>query len=258
MSKQKAYFRFYEELNDFLPLERHKRTFPYTLLYHIKVKDAIEAIGVPHTEVELVLVNGESVGFEYPLVDGDRVSVYPMFESIDVSPIVMVREKPLRRTAFVADVHLGKLARNLRMLGFDTLYQNDYEGGDIVDLSVREKRIILTRGRRLLFTKAVTHGYWVRATEAEEQTVEALHRFDLYSQINPFTRCLECNGKLASVDKGQIELQLKPLTVKHFDEFWRCADCGKIYWKGTHWERMMETIKRLVERLKGGGGEKEI
>jgi hypothetical protein len=115
-----ATFRFYEELNDFLPPARRKREFSVPCARAATAKHMIEALGVPHTEVEVVLVNGESVGFERLLRDGDRVAVYPKFEALDITPLLRVRQAPLRTTHFLADAHLGGLARLLRLAGFDT------------------------------------------------------------------------------------------------------------------------------------------
>lgn len=233
-----AHFRFYEELNDFLRPEQRKRTLPYAFRGHPGVKDPIESLGVPHTEVELIIVGGESVGFDYRLRDRDRVAVYPVFESLDVSPLVRLRNAPLRRTAFVVDVNLGRVARYLRMCGFDTAYRNDYHDRDVARISASEHRIVLTRDRRLLHHKAITHGYWVRSTDPEEQLTEILERFDLRSQVRPFQRCLNCNGVVEPVDKSGIVNELEPLTRDYYEDFYRCRHCGKIYWPGSHYEHM--------------------
>jgi uncharacterized protein with PIN domain len=244
-----AEFRFYEELNDFLPVEKRKTPFAYPFKGTPSVKDAIEAIGVPHTEVDLVVVNGLSVGWEYRLKDGDRVGVYPVFESLDISPVVRLRGAPLRDTRFVLDVHLGKLARLLRMLGFDTAYERDYADARIVEISVAERRIVLTRDRGILKTGAVTHGYWVRSSNPREQIGEVVRRFDLASRIRPFERCMLCNARLEPVGKDEILERLPRRTAEGRDEFRRCGGCGKIYWKGSHYERMKKSIQALV----GGG-----
>ena len=177
-----ANFRFYEELNDFLPPENHKQSIAYRFGGQPAIKDPIEVLGVPHSEVDLILVNGESMGFDYKLQDGDRVAVYPVFESFDISPLQRLRPKPLRNTAFMVDANLGKLARRLRMLGFDAAYDNQLDDGEIVDIAAREKRIVLTRDRKLLFRKAVTHGYWIRSDDVDTQLKEVLQRLDLYNQ----------------------------------------------------------------------------
>jgi hypothetical protein len=190
MTQNTASFRFYEELNDFLSKDKKKVTFSYQFKGNPGIKDTIEAIGIPHTEVDLIIVNGVSVDFNYRVKNNDQVSVYPVFESIDISPIVRLREKPLRKTCFILDVHLGKLVKTLRLLGFDALYRNDYADEEIMQIALQEHRIILTRDRNLLKRKAITHGYWIRSTSAEKQLDEVIRRFDLYSHIKPFTRCL--------------------------------------------------------------------
>lgn len=245
-----AWFRFYEELNDFLPPDRHKRTLPYRFRGNPGVKDPIEAFGVPHTEVELIVVDGESVGFDYQLGDGERVAVYPVFESLDVSSLVRLREAPLRRTAFVVDVNLGRLARYLRMCGFDTVYRNDYRDRDVAGISQREQRIVLTRDRRLLHRKTITHGYWVRATDPGEQLQEVLRRFDLASRVRPFRRCLDCNGRVVPVNKQSVVDQLKPLTRKYYSEFYQCAGCGKVYWPGSHYLHMLDRLDSVLDNDK--------
>ena len=241
-----AYFRFYEELNDFLPEAQRKHTLSYNFRGAPGIKDPIEALGVPHTEVELIIINGASVGFDYHLRDQDRVSVYPVFESFDVTPLVRLRDKPLRQPRFILDVNLGKLASRLRLLGFDSAYQNDYLDADIVRIGTSKQRIILTRDRRLLYHKAITHGYWVRAVDPELQVAEVIRRFDLYRLIRPFHRCLECNGLISSVPKEEVLDQLQPLTKKYYQEFYRCDNCGKVYWKGSHYEHMLQRIQQLT------------
>lgn len=236
----KATFRFYEELNDFLPQHQRKQDIAYTFTGNPAIKDPIEAIGIPHTEVELIIVNGDSVGFGYRLQDGDRVAVYPMFESMDVSPLVRLRDKPLRNLKFICDVHLGKLARLMRIVGLDTLYRTDYTDAEIVEFAVKEKRIILTRDRRLLHHRVVDHGYCIRSQDTDEQMHEVLKRFDLKAEIEGLTRCPACNGSLESVAKETILDQLEPLTIKYYNEFFRCEACGQIYWKGSHFDDLEE------------------
>lgn len=247
MGKKHAQFRFYEELNDFLPEERRKRSFDYAFWGTPMVKDAIEAQGVPHVEVELIVVNGESVGFDYRLCHGDRVAVYPMFESIDITPVLRLRPRPLRRTRFVLDVHLGKLARRLRILGFDCAYRNDYSDAEIIKISLSAKRIILTRDRGILRDGRVTHGYWVRADDADDQVLEVLRHFQLEKEIAPFKRCPECNGLVAEVEKTAILDLLEPGTIANFEEFHQCVQCDKIYWKGSHYDSIMLL---LADKLK--------
>jgi uncharacterized protein len=241
-----ATFRFYEELNDFLPAEKRKLDLTYTFFGKPSIKDAIEAQGVPHTEVDLIVANSVSVGFDYSLKEGDRIAVYPLFEGLDITPIVMLRENPLREPKFVLDVHLGKLARLMRLLGLDTLYRNDYDDPEIAQISVSQRRALLTRDRMLLHLRIITHGYCLRSMNADEQLEEVIRRFDLKSFISPFRRCLVCNGASQSVQKETILNMLKPKTILCYDLFFQCVECGKIYWKGSHFERLAEVVEKFV------------
>ena len=235
-----AEFRFYAELNDFLPPEQCQQSMRYCFNGHPGIKDPIEVFGVPHTEVDLIVVNGQSVGFGYQLQAGDRVAVYPVFKSLDITPLLMLREQPLRNPRFILDVNLGKLAKRLRLLGFDSLYRNDYHDAEVVNIAVNEQRIVLTRDRRLLYVKHISHGYWVRAVDVKSQIDEVLRRFDLYDSIHPFVRCLVCNGLLAPVAKDDILNHLEPKTRLYYEVFHQCADCRRIYWEGSHMEDMRQ------------------
>ena len=243
-----AEFRFYEELNDFLPAAQRKRPIAYAFTGSPSVKDAIEALGVPHPEVDLILANGVSVDFSHHLRPGDRIAVYPVFESLDISPVTRLQGRPLRRTRFILDVHLGKLARRLRLLGFDALYENHWADREIVRLASADHRAILTRDRGLLMTGSVTHGYWVRSTVPDEQTREVLRRFDLRDQVRPFTRCMACNSPVEPVAKEEIIERLAPKTKLYYDEFQRCIGCGRIYWKGSHFRRIQARVDAIVGR----------
>ncbi|MDH3310776.1 MAG: Mut7-C ubiquitin/RNAse domain-containing protein [Gammaproteobacteria bacterium] len=238
--------RFYEELNDFLPLQRRKITFSHALMRRTSVKDLIESFGVPHTEVEVILANGQSVDFSYIVQDGDRISVYPVFESLDISPLIRLRDKPLRDPCFVIDSNLGQLARYLRLLGFDVVYRNDFTDREVARIASEDKRIVLTRDRALLQHRIITHGYFVRSIRPREQVQEILTRLDLYNTLRPFTRCLRCNGELEDVDKDMVWHQLEPKTKKYYDRFRRCKTCGQAYWRGSHFNRM----EKLCEYFK--------
>jgi uncharacterized protein with PIN domain len=247
----KVYLRFYEELNDFLPEEKRKKRFEHHFIDRASIKDLIESLGIPHTEVDLILANGKSVNFKYLINDGDDISVYPVFESFDISNVQHLRPKPLRKPKFVADVHLGKLARYLRMFGFDVYYKNDLSDEDIVNISLAEKRAVLTKDRGILKRNEVTHGYWVRSTKAEAQAKEILERFQLQSEIKEFTRCLECNTELIKIAKEKIAADLPPKVKQWQEEFYNCPGCGKIYWKGTHHQKMLSLVKRLGIEVSG-------
>jgi len=136
MSESQAFFRFYAELNDLLPSRKRKELeHEFSFFGKNTVKDAIESFNIPHTQVDLIVVNQVSVGFDYLLNPGDRVSVYPVFETLDISPVTRLRPKPLRHPAFILDVHLGKLARLMRMAGFDTLYRINSHSWFIISTS---------------------------------------------------------------------------------------------------------------------------
>jgi uncharacterized protein len=242
-----AKFRFYEELNDFLPAEKQKTAFTYTFSGNPSVKDAIEAIGVPHTEVDMILVNSCAVDFSCRLNDGDQVSVYPVFESLDINGVTHLRERSLRDIKFIADVHLGKLARYLRFLGLDTTYRTDYDDKEIISLSQKERRVILTRDKGILHHRLVTRGYWIRSQYPAEQVGEVIMRFDLRDQINLFFRCSVCNGLLADVRKEEIVHLLKPKTADFYNDFKICCGCQKIYWQGSHYERLIKLIQAFIK-----------
>jgi uncharacterized protein with PIN domain len=242
---QTAEFRFYEELNDFLPAGRRKRTFVYNFRGTPAVKDVIEGLGVPHTEVDLIIVDGRSVGFDYRLMNGNRVAVYPRFESVDIAPLTRLSGRPLRTIRFIVDIQLGRLARLLRMLGFDTALRK--AGESLLDLSLREQRIILTRDRGILKVKAVTHGCCVHSSDPREQLREVVRRFDLRGRVRPFARCMACNGSIHAVARDAVLDRLPKRTAQSFDEFYQCASCGKVYWKGSHYDRMRALVEALVE-----------
>jgi uncharacterized protein with PIN domain/sulfur carrier protein ThiS len=238
--------RFYEELNDFLApgLRRQDIVRPYHR--RTSVKDLIESFGVPHTEVELILVNGVSVDFSHIVRPGDRISVYPVFEALDVTPLVRLRPAPLRTPRFIADVNLGRLARYLRLLGFDCYYANDLKDAEVAHISVTESRIVLTRDRALLQQRIITHGYFVRADQPRTQVREVLTRLDLLRQVQPFTRCTRCNGVLEPVDKQAVLDALQPKTRRYYNEFRRCTVCGQVYWKGSHFDRALQLIAAIT------------
>jgi uncharacterized protein with PIN domain len=250
-----ATFRFYEELNDFLAPERRGREFACVCARAATTKHMIEALGVPHTEVELVLVNGASVGFGTLLRDGDRVAVYPKFEALDVTPLLRVREHPLRETRFVADAHLGGLAHLLRMTGFDTLYDNGFADDEIERLAAAQGRIVLTRDRELLKRRTITHGCYVHALRSPLQLREVFERLDLARSARPFTLCLNCNVALQPIDKAEVEAQLPPRVRERYTRFSTCPACRRVYWEGSHWQRMRAMVEGIVEGEQSGSSE---
>ena len=243
--RSQALLRFYEELNDFLPEARRKRDFAIEVDRARSVKDAIESAGVPHTEVDLILVDGRSVDFAHVLRGGERVSVYPMFERLDITPLLRLRPSSLRDPRFVADTHLGKLARHLRMAGFDTLWGADWDDDRIVACSIAERRTILTRDKAMLRRREVERGYFVRSVEADVQLGEVVRALQLERALQPFVRCRECNTLLADVAREQVADRLPERVRGLYDRFKRCDGCGRVYWEGTHFERMRGLVGRL-------------
>ncbi len=248
-----AEIRFYAELNDFLPLERRQRDVHYPFHVAPSVKDAIEALGVPHTEVDLILANGVPVDFRYRLADGDRISVYPVFEALDVSGLSRLRPEPLRQIRFVADSHLGTLARYLRLLGFDTRFRTDWTDEELATISVNERRVLLTRDRGLLMRRVVTHGLCIRADDPTEQSIEVVRRLHLLGQIRPFSRCMACNGVIEPVDKSVVAERLEPRTLRQVDDFSVCRDCGRVYWEGSHHRRLLGIVARVRQQAGSPG-----
>ena len=255
-----ATFRFYDELNGFLPRARRGREFATPCARAATVKHMIEALGVPHTEAALVLVNGESSGFGRLLEEGDRVAVYPRFGMLDVrslsrlpQPLQIVQESQESHDSriaprFVADAHLGGLARLLRMAGFDTLYDNGYRDDEIVAIAARDDRIVLTRDRELLKRRAVSRGCYLHAIKPEIQFRELFDRLGLAPGAQPFSLCLHCNLALRAVDKALVLDALPPSVRELHEEFTTCEACRRVYWKGSHHKRM----RALLDTVTGG------
>jgi uncharacterized protein with PIN domain len=241
-----ATFRFYEELNEFLAPSQRRRDVERPFAASETVKHAIEALGVPHTEVELVLRNGESVGFEARLADRDRIAVYPKFETFDVTPLLRVRERPLRELRFIADAHLGALAKLLRLSGFDTLYENALHDGEIERIAAAEGRVVLTRDRELLKRRSITHGAYVHAQRPAQQWRELFERLDLARSARPFTLCLECNAPLRRRRKADVLDALPEAVRARHDRIAGCDICGRLFWEGSHWRRMRDRVDALL------------
>jgi uncharacterized protein len=240
--------RFYAQLNDFLLPSQQARQLTWNFEVPGSVKDMIESLGVPHTEVDLILANGEPVDFDHRLQDGDKIAVYPAFRSLDLSPVTHLQRHPLRSPQFIADTHLGRLAAYLRMLGFDTLYSNGYQDEELAKRSAREERILLTRDTGLLMRTIVGRGYYLRAIHPAKQVLEVLERFDLTPLLKPFSRCMHCNALLQATSKEAVSDRLLPETKQYYDEFFICPDCDRIYWKGSHYQRMQRFIESLLRK----------
>lgn len=243
-----AIFELKAELNDLLPPSKGQTPFTYSFQDSPAIKDTIESFGVPHPEVNIIVVNGKSVDFSYLLQDQDCATIYPasILPNLD---ILIPLQPPLPiPPSLVLDVHLGKLASFLRLLGLDTLYRNDYEDSQLANISAAQQRLLLTRDKGVLMRKKVTYGYYVRSTDPETQVIEVLQRFSLFSFIKPYTRCMRCNGILETVSKEVIIDQLPLKTRQEIHEFQHCLSCGQIYWRGAHYPRIQQFIDRVLSK----------
>ncbi|MGO9178682.1 MAG: Mut7-C RNAse domain-containing protein [Candidatus Limnocylindrales bacterium] len=248
-----ATFRFYGELNDHLPDPRRQVSFLLAFDGEPAVKDAIEAVGVPHPEVDAIVVNDVPVGFAYRMRDGDRVNVYPPARSgwhaaearpDGLEPLTPPIPRPPR---FILDTHLGRLARYLRMLGFDSAYSNRADDDELARRSSAEGRVLLTRDRGLLRRRVVRLGYLLRSDDPRRQLVEVSGRYGLAEQVQPFSRCIRCNGRIEPVEKAEVAQRLAPRTLRYYDSFGRCDSCTAVYWQGSHYERMQRLVRTVLE-----------
>ncbi|SDK70195.1 Mut7-C RNAse domain-containing protein [Microbulbifer yueqingensis] len=235
-----AQIHFHGNLSDFLTARRRCRGSTVHWSDRRSVKDAIESLGVPHVEVDSIMVGGTAVDFSYRLQDGDRVEVYPA-----PGPGRRLSPEAQAEPRFVLDCHLGRLARYLRMLGFDSRLPDDCSDEQLVQLSVRQDRTLLTRDRDLLKRKQLQRGYYVRATRPRLQLQEIATRFRLAHSMQPFSRCMECNASLRPAAKQEIDHRLQPRTRRSFDDFLQCSACGRVYWRGSHFDRMQALVDSL-------------
>jgi len=246
-----ATFQFLNGLDDFLDIsKRSKSSITVTFNWNQSVKHLIESFRIPHTEVGEIQVNGCCVEFSYIVQDGDSVRVSPSrFGNYNVSnseELISLMDKP----RFIIDNHLGKLATYLRILGFDTLYRNDYQDKELAQVAQGETRILVTRDRGLLMRRTIQYGYCVRSLNPKEQLLEIIKRFDLDNKIQPFKRCLRCNECLEPISKKSIIDRLQPLTKKYYKEFHICPACGQIYWRGSHYKHMSMFLKKIFAEIK--------
>jgi len=239
--------RFYRSLNDFIAPVLGDAEIIHHFERKASIKDMIESFNVPHTEVGQIWVSGAPRGFNYIVQDGDRIEVFPAGENLSAMSAVQLRPPLSQPPQFVVDSNLGRLARYLRLLGFDCLYRNDYSDDMVARIAGEQQRVVLTRDRLLLHRKIVIHGYFVRAGKPKIQTREVLKRFALFFLIKPLTRCTHCNGVLAETGKSRIEHRLEPLTRQYYDKFLMCPDCNWIYWQGSHSTRIKQLLDELVD-----------
>jgi uncharacterized protein len=163
------------------------------------------------------------------------------------------RDHPPRKTPtpadapprFICDVHLGKLARRLRLLGFDTIYRNDLEDDEIIRTAESDHRTILTRDGGILAHRSV-QSYRPASIFSDEQVREVLSVFNIRDKIQPFSRCIKCNGNLIPVDKESVMALVPPRSSQYMGLFWQCLGCGKVYWQGSHYEKLTRLIEKVV------------
>ncbi|HJR78496.1 MAG TPA: Mut7-C RNAse domain-containing protein [Anaerolineales bacterium] len=229
-----ATFTFFARLRDFLPRDQGDQPVTVHFRGRQSIKHLAESLGVPHPEIGQVGVNGQERMLSTIAQDGDQVEVHPIPNGCAARP------------RFLLDNHLGRLAAYLRLLGFDCLYETDYDDEELAAILQQEERILLSRDRRLLMRKVVNHGYCLRSLNSMDQLAEVIERFDLRKKITPFHRCVRCNHPLEPVSKEAILDRLEPLTKQYFDEFCICPACKQIYWKGSHYERMQGLIEQIV------------
>lgn len=232
-----ALFRFHGELAQFLPYGKRGGTFSHACARAATLKNAIESLGVPHTETGRLTVNGEPATLSRIVREADAIEVFPQ-HAADV-----VLDGP---PSFIADAHLGGLARLLRMLGFDTLFENAYADRHIVELIARERRILLTRDRELLKCRDVSRGCFVRALKAEAQLSEVVARYSLARHARPFTLCLHCNFRLEAAEPGAVAARVPAPIAARYTRFARCPGCSRIYWEGSHWEHMRAMLGAVL------------
>lgn len=242
-----ALFSFHAELNDFLPKKLRGLIFGYPFEDHQTIKHVIESLGVPHCEVNHLRVNEHGVDLSVHIGNGDLVSAFPVSQPAEPQDILL-QPRPDQVETFLLDNHLGRLSASLRMLGFDTLYQNNYQDDELAEIASREGRTLLTRDRRLLMRNAISSGYWIRYQESERQLLEVNQRFLLARRARPFQRCLRCNHPLEAVSKDVVLPRLEPLTRLYFDDFHICTSCNQVYWKGSHYDRMKNLVAELIDK----------
>lgn len=240
---RQAQFRFYEELNDYLPEANRRKSFDYEFTGTPSVRDVIVSIGVPDTEIDLILVNDEPVDFAHPLHGGERVAAFPVFERFDISAASRLRARPLRQIRFVIEAKLDKLARLLRLAGLDCVCRPDLDDLQIIEIESVEKRVILSRDPDLLKNARITHGYQVQASDPPAQFREIVEAFDLRRSLRPLSRCIECNGALRVVDDAEVIDQIPFAVLVAFDDFWQCENCHHVYWKGPHYAQLATLLE---------------
>lgn len=230
-------------------LSRKSENGPFVTLHlerRTSVKDLIESFGIPHPEIEEIVVGRKTVDFAYIVEDGNQIEVFPISAQSNFFKPSLLRPDPLESHRFVVDINVAKLAPKLRQLGFDTLLPRNCDDAGLAAIAGCQRRILLTRDCNLLKRKIVEFGHLVRAESPNDQLAEIIKLFKLKDKIKPYSRCFRCNGLLNPVAKEDILPFLEPLTKKYYHVFHRCLDCKKIYWFGSHREKMDEILHEIL------------
>ncbi len=245
-----ARFRFHRELNEFLARPQREQAFVFACAKGSSTKHMIEALGVPHTEVELIVLNGEPAGFDAPIADGDAIDVYPKHavpHDLRAGARLLRPALSAAGLRFIADAHLGALAQLLRLAGFDTRYDNNFPDDEIEELALAEHRVVLTRDRELLKRRSVVHGCYVRALQADAQWREIAERLDLAPHVRAFRLCLMCNAPLRPAHSHDLDGRVPEGVRERHTRFVTCDVCRRVFWEGSHWKRMRERIDALAD-----------
>ena len=237
---------FSGNLLELLAIAPQNGSLHYSLARRASIKDIIESQGVPHTEVGTLLVNSSEIDFSYLPLHRDQIEILPLSPVVDVLTPTILRPTPLPKISFAVDVNVAKLAPLLRMVGMDCWYENNVADRTLADIAHDQQRILLTRDTLLLKRKQVVYGHLVRTQQPAQQLREIIDLYGLQPLMNPFSRCMRCNGELREASKTQIHHRLEPLTKKYYDTFHQCGECGKIYWAGSHRQRMQKKIAAIL------------
>lgn len=236
-------FYFHGNLADLLPRNfRTQKCIRTTFKRRASVKDFVESYGVPHPEIDKITISCREVDFHYLVKENDILHIHPISPETNFFTPSLLRRDPLKSLRFVVDVNVAKITGKLRMLGFDTYCDSSLDDARLAAISSCRRRILLTRDRNLLKRNVVEFGHLIRSRHPKKQLAEVFHLFNLQKKLQPFSRCLHCNGLLSPVAKKKIEHLLEPLTLKYYDDFQNCLSCGKIYWQGSHRQKMAEEL----------------
>ncbi|WP_022669122.1 Mut7-C RNAse domain-containing protein [Desulfospira joergensenii] len=238
----RIYIRFSEDLDFFLKKEQQGRRFALDMDRKASVKDIIESQGVPHTEVGRMELEKQTRDFAFIPGRTGALDVSGIKPPFDVLKPGFLRPRPLARIRFVADVNVMKLGKLMLLLGFDTACSSSFSDPEIADISEREKRIVLTRDTGLLKRKKIEFGRRIRSNLPYEQLEETLVFFGLSGKIRFFTRCSHCNKSLEPRDKADVMALLEPKTQKYFSRFFQCPECKKVFWKGSHYAKIVRKL----------------